>query len=254
MTNPNFKSADSILSVSLRKNHFVSDENSFVGHVTRNTVTLENLIADISEKNNGVSPYMIQHVASLLGDEMLKACQNAKAVDVLGLGTLYITVNGSVSGTNPGESSIPGFKLNFTPSQRAQESVDSLKVDKVIITDSNPVINTIINTFNQDQNDSLMKNKGVKIIGSKLKIAGTESGIWFAPVLDDGEANKDESTWVPVDNKTISHNTAKKLEFYVPNSLTDAEYRIVIRTKFSSGGRELQTPVTAISKIVTIVS
>lgn len=119
MATPQFKNADNILSVTLQKNQFSPDENSFIGRVTRNTVTLENLIASISEKNEGVSPYMVQHVANLLRDEMLTACQNAKAVDVLGLGTLFISVAGSVSGENPGGSSTPGFKLNFTPSSRA---------------------------------------------------------------------------------------------------------------------------------------
>ncbi len=133
MTKANFKSADSILSVSLRKNQFKPDTNSFIGRVTRNTVTLENLIAEISEKNEGVSAYMIQHVADLLRDAMLKACKGGNAVDVLGLGTLYISVAGSVNGDNPGESSIPGFRLNFTPSSRAQETLESIKVDKVII-------------------------------------------------------------------------------------------------------------------------
>ena len=133
MVASNFKNADSILSVTLRKNQFSSDENSFIGRVTRNTVSLENLIASISEKNEGVSPYMIQHVANLLGNEMLRACQNGNAVDVLGIGIMYIGIAGIVSGENPGESSIPGFKICFTPSTKAQEAVDSLKVDKVII-------------------------------------------------------------------------------------------------------------------------
>ena len=45
MATSTFKNADSILSVTLRKNQFSAEENSFIGRVTRNTVTLENLIA-----------------------------------------------------------------------------------------------------------------------------------------------------------------------------------------------------------------
>ena len=118
MTSSTFKNADSILSVTLRKNQFKADENSFIGRVTRNTVTLENLIASISEKNEGVSPYMVQHVANLLGKEMIRACQNGNAVDVLGIGTMYIGVAGTVTGENPSESSIPGFKICFTPRRK----------------------------------------------------------------------------------------------------------------------------------------
>lgn len=254
MATSTFKNADSILSVTLRKNQFSTDENSFIGRVTRNTVTLENLIASISEKNSGVSPYMIQHVANLLGNEMLSACQNAKAVDVLGLGTLYISVAGSVNGENPVESSIPGFKLNFTPSSRAQEAVDSLKVDKVIIADSSPIIDRIINTFNQNEERNLLKGKGVKITGSKLKILGNDSGIWFAPLDIDGNINKDETNWIQVSTETISQNKPKTIEFYVPDSISEADYKIVIRTRYCSGDKELKSAVTAISKTVNVAA
>ena len=254
MATTTFKNADSILSVTLRKNQFSTEENSFIGRVTRNTVTLENLIASISEKNAGVSPYMIQHVANLLGDEMLTACQNAKAVDVLGLGTMYISVAGSISGENPGESSIPGFKLNFTPSTRAQEAVDSLKVDKVIIADSSPTIDRIINTFNQNEESNLLKGKGVRITGTKLKVMGEDAGIWFAPLDGEGNVSKDETTWIQVAAETISQNKPKTLEFYVPDSITEADYRIVIRTRYCSGDKELKSAVSVISKTVSIAA
>jgi len=254
MTSSNFKNADSILSVTLRKNQFSANENSFIGRVTRNTVTLENLIASIAEKNEGVSPYMIQHVANLLGTEMLRACQNGNAVDLLGMGTMYIGIAGTVSGENPGESSIPGFKISFTPSSKAQEAVDNLKVDKVIIADSNPVLNRIINTFNQNDNRILSKGKGVKVTGSRLKIVGEDAGIWFAPLDADGNISKDESSWLQVSKETVSSNKPKTLEFYVPDAITEADYKLVIRTRYCSGDKELKSPVTAISKTVTVAA
>ena len=249
-----FKKADSILSVTLRKNQFSDAENSFVGRVTRNTVTLENMIASISEKNEGVSPYMIQHVADLLGDEMLRSCQNGNAVDVLGLGTMYIAVAGCVTGDNPGESSIPGFRLGFTPSPKAQETLDSLKVDKVVIADSSPVLDKIVNVFDQNEERRLLVGKGVRITGSRLKVAGKQSGIWFAPVGSDGAVSKDEGGWTPVAMETVSCNKPKSLEFYVPDGLADGNYGIVIRTRFCTAKRELKFPVTAISRPVSVAA
>lgn len=197
---------------------------------------------------------MVQHVANLLRDEMLTACQNAKAVDVLGLGTLFISVAGSVSGENPGGSSIPGFKLNFTPSSRAQRALDSLKVDKVIIANSNPAIDRIINTFNQNEERSLLKGKGVRITGTKLKLLGGGSGIWFAPLEADGTASKDEGSWTKVDEETISQNKPKSLEFYVPDSLPEADYKIIIRTRYCSGDKELKSLISTVSKTVTVAA
>ena len=247
-----FKKADSLLSVTLRKNKFTQEENSFFGRVTINTVTLENLIASIAEKNPGISSYMIQHTASLLGDEMLNACKSGNSVDFLGLGTMFISVSGAVNGENPGETNIPGFKLNFTPSAKAQESLGSLKVDKVVIADSNPAIDKIINVFDQNEKRILKTGKGVKITGSKLKVFGEDSGIWFAPVKEDGLTNNDESSWTSVSTQTLSLNKPKSLEFYVPDSLAPGQYSIVIRTRFCSGDKQLKTPVTTASKAVTV--
>lgn len=254
MATTTFKTADSILSVTLRKNQFSTDENSFIGRVTRNTVTLENLIAAISEKNEGVSPYMILHVANLLGNEMMKACENGNAVDVLGIGTMYIGIAGVVTGENPSESSIPGFKICFTPSSKAQEAVNSLKVDKVIIADSSPTFDKIVNTFNQNEERILTKGKGVKITGSRIKVLGQDAGVWFAPIEEDGSVSKDETSWTAVNSETISTNKPKTLEFYVPDDLTESEYSIVLRTRYSSGDKELKTLVSATSKTVTITA
>lgn len=247
-----FKKADSILSVTLHKNQFSDAENSFIGHVTRNTVTLDNMIASISEKNEGVSPYMIQHVANLLGNEMLSSCRNGNAVDVLGMGTMYIGISGGVNGDRPGESSIPGFRLSFTPSPKVQEAVDSLKVDKVVMADPNPVMDKIVNVFDQNEDRRLNTGKGVRITGRRLKIAGENSGIWFAPVGEDGSASKDEDNWIPVNTKTVSCNKPKSLEFYVPDDIPAGKYGIVVRTCYSSGIKELKHPVTAMSKAVQV--
>lgn len=247
-----FKKADSILSVTLHRNQFSDTENSFIGHVTRNTVTLDNMIASIAEKNEGVSPYMIQHVAELLSAEMLRSCQNGNAVDVLGLGTMFIGVSGCVNGENPGESSIPGFRLGFTPSPAAQAAVDSLKVDKVVIANSSPVIDRIVNVFDQNEERRLAAGKGVRITGSRLKVAGEDSGIWFAPAAADGSASRDEGTWTLVSADTISCNKPRSLEFYVPDGLTAGNYGIVVRTRYCSGDKELKFPVTAFSKAVSV--
>lgn len=63
----------------------------------------------------------------------------------------------------------------------------SLNVDNVIIADSSPVIDRIINLFNQNEKRNLRIGKGVKITGSKLKILGK-----------DGNISKDETTWIQV--------------------------------------------------------
>lgn len=251
-TNEIYKNAKSILSVSLTKNQFSKEENNFIGRVTRNTVTLENLIASILAKNPGVPPRMIEHVAHLLGDEMLEECKKGNAVDVLELGTLYIGVCGVVKGKNPTDSNIPGFKLNFTTNAKIQTVLDSLKVDKVLIQSTAPLIDKIINDFNQKEDGFLTLGKGVKLLGSKLKVFGDKSGIYFAPV-EDGNIIEDESLWLKVDSSTMGTNNPKTLSFYVPEGAESGKkYVIVIRTRYGGNGKELKNLLETYSTIVTV--
>lgn len=248
-----FKTANSMLSVTLTKNPFSAEDTSYVGRVTRNTVTLENLIASISEKDSGVSPYMIQHVANLLGKEMLIATQNGKAVDVLGLGTMFISLDGTLKSTNPTGANIPEFKLGFTPSSKAQDTVKLLKADKFVYAVTNPAIDTIVNTYNQAEDSVLMKGKGVRITGHKLRIMGSDSGVWFAPLNSEGNAEKDETKWISVSGSTISINKPKTLEFYVPEEVVSGtSYCLVLRTRYCSGSKELKNIAETFSNAITI--
>ena len=54
MITSSFKKTDRILNVTLLKNQFSTEENSLLGRVTRNTVTLESLNVSITELNTGI--------------------------------------------------------------------------------------------------------------------------------------------------------------------------------------------------------
>lgn len=248
-----FKKAGDLLSVSLRKNQLSDKDDSYVGSVTRNKVTLENLIASAAEKNHEISSYTLQHSAFILGDEIIAAVRSGKAVDFFGVGTLSIYVDGSVSGQNPDGTSIPGFRFGFSPSQKAQGALTALKVDKVVFSDSAPVFDRIINSFSQE-NDVLKKGKGVHIYGNRLKVFGDDSGIWFAPIESDGTVAKDESKWIAVVPTTVSINQPKHLEFYVPETeeMAEGQYSIVIRTRYLGGERTLKKIQTSFSPHITV--
>lgn len=54
--------------------------------------------------------------------------------------------------------------------------------------------------------------------------------------------------------ETISTNMPKTLEFYVPEDLSPAQYSIVLRTRYSSGEKELKNLSSAASKTVTVTA
>ena len=73
-----------------------------------------------------------------------------------------------------------------------------------------------------------------------------------APLDSEGNVSKDESAWIEVAKETISCNKPKTLEFYVPDSIAQADYKIVIRTRYCSGEKQLKSVLSTVSKTVNV--
>ena len=74
------------------------------------------------------------------------------------------------------------------------------------------------------------------------------------PLDSEGNVSKDESTWIEVSKETISCNKPKTLEFYVPDSIAQADYKIVIRTRYCSGEKQLKSVLSTFSKTVNVAA
>ena len=188
------ENSSSIVSVTLRENH-LSKDGTYYGVVTRNKATFKNILSEIAEDNKGIDPYMLQYAAILIQKKILKLLEQGKAVNILDIGTLYISIKCKAKST----SDVPesgNFDIGFTPTSLAKDSLKNLSVDKVVIKDSSPEIYTL-------EDISLLAEEGVltiggcaKVTGAKLKIGTDElCGIYFAPCDENEEITVDESTW-----------------------------------------------------------
>lgn len=89
----------------------------------------------------------------------------------------------------------------------------------------------------------------MRITGDRLKIIGDSqfAGIYFAPVLESGKINSDETAWIKVDK--VFKNAPKELSFILPSQLIpDSNYFVIIRT---FGGRSNKAYKTLKSAIGT---
>lgn len=248
--NSSFNKAESLVSVTLHRSAFSKNGENY-GKVTRNTVTLENLIASIIEENRGLDPYMVQHSAVLLQQQILKMLQQGNAVNILDLGFMYIALKGTIKGDKPNAADLPNFAVKFTPSALANEALKTLQVDKVVLADTSPQINVISNTWTGSEN-TVTSGKTCRITGSRLKLGGDLFSVNFHQLNTDGSIDKTKAP-VPVDPARITKNTPGILEFYVPEGLfTDASYSIAIETSFISKDQSRKQPVTAFSGPVTV--
>jgi len=245
-----YDEAENPISVNLYTSN-LSKDGEMIGKITRNVTTLENMISSITKNNTGLSPHTIHHAAVLLQQEMLNSLRSGKAVNFLDLGVLYIGVKGFVQKSGTSAANKPNFELRFTPSPLANDTLNSLTVEKITVSDSSPEINQIANPYNKEDN-TITPGKVCSISGKRLKLGGNEFSLSLIPVNDDGKP-VDSAAPVIIDIDKVITNCDKSLWFFVPEDLDSSyKYRIRITTSFLKKTQSRKTPVSSDSTIVTV--
>ena len=244
------ENSSSILSVTLHENNFTKD-GSYYATVSRNTATFKNILSEIAEDNKGMDPFMLQFAAILIQKKILKMLEQGKAVNVLDLGTMYIAMKCNAKGKSDVSES-GNFYIKFTPTPLANEAIASLSVDKIVYADGSPEITRIEDLSDAESEGKLTKGKPCRITGSRLKLGGENWGIYFAPVDSEGNMNSDESSWIKTDESSLFRNKPSELNFFVPDSLTEGNWQIVLRTSYLGKGTSRKTMLETVSEIITV--
>ncbi len=241
------------LYVKLHTNPF--DRESYIGMVPRNTLSMDAVVTEIMKKDPGISKYAVYHSAELIKEEIMAQLATGCAVNVLDLGTMYIGVEGKITGSNPSPTDIPDFLIKFTPAPKVQESIASTAADGIMYSDEEPVIKVITGMTDGKTDGTLIAQDFVELTGRKLKVGGTGCGIFFAPAAADGNAETDETKWIAADLTTLRQNLPKTLRFKLPASLEkDVPYYIAVRTLISSSSREKKNASTGFSRITVKIA
>ena len=160
---------------------------------------------------------------------ILSNLSNAKSVNLLDLGTLYIALSGGMKIAPKTASEISSLTVKFTPSKPLLESVGKLEIDKIVYADSAPLISSIKCLWDGIEEKAVKPGKLVSITGSRLKLEGADCGLYFCPVIEDGSVETDETKWLKC---AVTRNLPKTLEAYVPDNLTVGEkYTLAIKTR-----------------------
>ena len=229
------KITESSVSVTLSKNSF--DKDSYIVRVPRKTLDLANIVSDIRAGYPSLDPYVINHAAELIKEQILKYLKAGKAVNILELGTMYLAPKGTVPRSNPQVSDLPELTLKFTPSKAALESLASLNADSFMVNDPAPQISRITSLKDGNTDGILYQGYPVRLSGDRLKVGGENAGIFFVPVNSDRLPDSDEGNWIAADLSYLPRNVSKTLEFHIPAQVqTGTEYFIAVRTSFVSSG------------------
>lgn len=232
-----FKNSSSKVSISIQKSVFKSsatDENSFFGKVSRNTVNIDNMIMSICEQNPEFDEYEFKRFAKLLKIELVKTFSSGKSVNFLDLGLLYLALSNGVKGKPRDAADISPLTVKFTPSKELLNSLGNVEIDKIVYADTAPNIKSTECVYEDAKANVFVKGKVLRILGHKLKLDGEHRGLFFCPVDDSGEIVQDESQWTKCD---VIRNLPKTLEAYVPDSLSPGrKYAFAVKTRPNAAG------------------
>lgn len=226
--------------------------SEYYGRFERNTVNTANLIARIQKKQVGTNELAVNQITGLLKEEILEAIRSGESVNVMDLGTFYISTNAKFNGTSIEQSDKP-LCVKFTPSQLVQNAVEDIQIKNVTIATTEPQITSITDQLTGNTDKTLTAKMNVLIEGNRIKIGGDKSGVFLCPLDENQDIVKDESLWISCPR--LIKNTNSKVEFYLgASALPDTSYKILLRTYYLNGSTQLKTSREVTSDVVTILA
>jgi hypothetical protein len=131
------------------------------------------------------------------------------------------------------------IRLNLHAGKVLRDAMTGLKARKVAAPAGGTIIEGVTDMKTGSLNGILTPDRDVRITGSKVKIAGEDSGVGLFFV------NLETEERTQVDPTDIVENTAGHLLAVVP-MLADGGYQVEIVTQYAGGGRLLKEPRTAV--------
>ncbi len=212
----------------LHENRFTSDgspDGSYYGRVPRFTFSNQNVLDRMAEELPDMKVGRITDVMTSYTKVLLDVLGSGFAVRLGALGTFYIAPVGLAA--NPGEK-LP-LTVRFSPDPILLNAVADVEIADTALVLPSVEVGQITDVGRAVSDGVLTAGGAVMVEGHGLRIDGEGSGLWVAPVGDDGERPSDESSWKKV--STFLYNLPRKLVFTLPPDLAEGNYLFVLRTK-----------------------
>ena len=185
-------------------------------------------------------------MVSQLNQLLLNKLAQGYAIDLLDLGTLRMTVDGSIDANSDKNEIAQKLSLAFTPSKVCRKTIQNIKIGSVkkvetshCIQSVEPVLPHLVKGYSESSIKSsdypvIFTNNLARITGKALKIGeGQEQGIYLVskgPVVE------------RIKVSVVATNKPSQLLFVVPQ-VPSGTYRIVVVTDISASGNKLKSQV-----------
>ena len=120
--------------------------------------------------------------------------------------------------------------------------------------DGQPQIDGMLALPGERPSDSFTAGKGVRLVGSRLRVCGDEAGVFLCPADADGNISKGGADWTRIDSALFSCNRPRCLEFFIPDGQEPGRYRILLKTFFCKSNVDRKTAISTVSPPITIRS
>lgn len=231
----------------LYDNLLTEDPNDFSARVISERSLTIKQICELAVARGGadVSAASMQHATELFLKEMAYNLCDGYSVN-----TGYFTATPLIKGvfTNPVENFNPekhSVLFQFNQGETLRKELPSIEVDILGVADTGLQILQVTDVKSGTVNDLLTPDRNLKIIGSKIKIAGEhpDNGICFV--------NQTTQERFPVDASDRVVNNPSEVIVVIP-ALPAGSYLMEVTTQFSTG-HLLKDPRTVIfEKILTV--
>ena len=155
------------------------------GSIVHRKATVRSILAEMEENHQTfVSKETMLYIAEELNRRMMEKFKRGCSVELLGFGTIFPTIKGSISETDTPGKIKKQFDVGFTPSENARNALKNLTVFRVRRPSVQHIIFSIVNIFKPEEKNLLEPGCIARMTGKAIKLGGEKSGIYAADILD----------------------------------------------------------------------
>lgn len=251
-----FKEAPSKVNVTVRESNLTGEngKGTLYGSISRRKVSVKSILTEMEDNHASiVSKELLFYLAQELSSRMMNKLRHGYAVELLGFGTVFPTMKGSL-GPNDTPSKIEShIEVGFTPSKQSRNAVKSLKVGHVFKVSAQHVIYSVSELLVEGAETNVIRCGRMAVIkGKAVKMGGDVYALYAAPVDESWDGNLPvRNEWIKIEH--IAMNTPSQIEFAV-EEIKPGTYIFIVETSLSAGGKPLKKSVVINSGIVKAIA
>ena len=232
------------VSAMFKKNYLPGQD--FYVKIDKRFITYKGELQSIQDDKKGVDIGVMNLNLGIYQDKTLSLLSQGYSVKILDLLIISPVVRGSVKSLSEAKAQRE-FTVKITPLPLLLNSVKNLSISDIKIAETKVLISQVHGL--EDIEGSLVAGKAASVRGVNLKLGAEGSGLYFAPVGDDGKESEDREKWTKVE--TVLRNVNTELLVLLPKTLSAGKYIVVVESLYSSKGLR-KIPLIGKSEIVEV--